>query len=809
MMNFFAWRSIQHSTRTAIFIMACAVLIEVSIISAAILFKQLFTGAEAVYNNDDLYRTLIIANSIIGFLGALLLAYGALSFIRGFRISKSAEKWVYAASIIFLLFKAFDILQTVHWLFLSYLFGLWFDLDIFLSNVMLVSAATALLIGMMRALYDANQAALQSEAQNVRLDTEIQERKKTETQARESEERLSSILNALSSPIFLSNKEGVVMAHNQVFASLYGKGEYSLVGKHLQDLLPEPLYETGRTLSMRVFEQNHAENSVIYHNQYAWETTIFPVKTLDGNVPCVTVLAVDITERQRNEEDRRLLETAINNAAECIIITDVEGRIEYVNPAFEEQTGYNRHEIMGRTPSLLKSGKHNDDYYRELWQTIKKGEVWRGRFINRTKKGELFHENATISPIMNQEGKISHFVAVKRNVSREILLEQQLQQSQKIEALGTLAGGVAHDLNNVLAIILGRSELVLDMLEEQHPARESLNTIMRTAGRSSTLIKRLLTFTRQGAGESGPLCIAQLVKEQIKVIRAFLPSNVRLVEQITISKENIISDPSEVQQIVVNLLNNANHALQPAGGAIEISLGICQLNTECILTTGTLAPGNYIRLSVRDTGCGMEDAVLQRIFDPFFTTKDIGEGTGLGLAMVHGSILRSGGQIHVESTPGQGTVFELYWPEGPLDAVPAPTQEARVSGKGITVMVIDDLTDFTDLLSMNLQNYGYTVKPFSEVESALAYFKDKGHEVNIAVVDYMMPRMNGREVAKALHHSRPDLPVVLLSGYASGITNESAQEHGFCALFEKPVAIDRLTRELARLALPSPQSTGD
>ena len=793
----------RHSMRTSIILLGIGLFVEVLVVILLFVVRYLYlklatSGLWAIPAEPD--RNAFLAISIFGFIGSLILAYGVLSYTKGIRLSDSAKKYVYCSIVIFLSYRAFDILQTWHWEILDTTFGLSLDLDIMISNVLLVGSGLTVLVGMMRALYDANQSSLRLEAQNIRLDHEIKERQKSESQTRASEEKLSAILNAIASPIFLTDASGNVLAHNRVFAGLLGRGRKTLTDAVLPELIPEAVYEEGEKRVRKVFTTGAAEHFVLFHNGRSWEVHMYPVNAADGPVSCVTVAATDITEALQKEDERRLLETAVNNAAECILITDTEGRIEYVNPAFKEQTGYTRAEVMGRTPAILKSGKQEDAFYAELWQTIKRGEVWRGRFINRKKDGELFHENATISPIMREDGQIDHFVAVKRDVTQEHLLELQLQQAQKIEALGTLAGGIAHDLNNILAIILGRSELVLDMLDEDHPARESLDTIIRTAARSSKLIKHLLTFTRQSSTESGPLNIASLIKEQIKLIRTFIPSNVRLVENILTDQEIVTADPSEIQQIVVNILNNANQALQPEGGIIEATLDSCVFEEDFIATTGLLKAGRYIRFRVRDTGVGMSDEILHRIFDPFFTTKDLGEGTGLGLSMVHRSVLRAGGQVHVQSVPQNGSEFDVYWPEAPREALPEPVSHERVSGKGISVLLIDDLADFNDLLAINLRNHGYTVKAFCEPAEALDYFRNCPDEFHIAVVDYMMPKMNGKEVARRLHELRPDLPIILLSGYASGITVENAEENGFCALFDKPVEIDKLSRDLARLA---------
>jgi len=500
----------------------------------------------------------------------------------------------------------------------------------------------------------------------------------------------------------------------------------------------------------------------------------------------------------REIHERRLFTTAIQNAAESIMITDAAGAIQYVNPAFEKLTKFKLGEVKGRNPNILKSGKHDNAFYKELWDTICAGKVWRGRLTNKRKDGELFTEDAAISPIQNEQGVTTHFVAVKRDVTRERLLEQQVLQSQKLEAVGTLAGGIAHDLNNVLAVIIGHSEISMGHLEPDHPVRKSLEVIMRTADRSSQLIKRLLIFSRQGVSEPSPLEPAPLLKEQMKVIRSYLPSNIAISDFIDMDAGFILGEPIEIQQILFNLCTNANHAMQPEGGSLEIRLDAAVIMEERVVNAGILKPGEYVHLSVTDSGCGMEESVLKRIFEPFFTTKDVGMGTGLGLPMVHGSVTRSGGAIEVSSVLGKGSKFDVYWPQLVYEVSEVKEPAELPKGDGRMVLIVDDMVDFKELLEANLTVHGFRTAGFIEVNGALDFFRKNSGQVDIALVDYMMPGMNGNELAERLHEIRPDLPVVLVSGYSSSVTEENATEYGFAAAISKPVETAHLLHTISK-----------
>lgn len=792
--------------RKPILLTLLGVCLEIEVVVASFLLSEAWREwGDTLFGSKGSYHLWHEANAIIGLIGSLILVLGVVSFGRKLRISRAALSWVYASCGFLILLKSYDVANTI-WV---DKFGLFFqsypDMDQFIFNLLILCGCLTVLVGLLWALYDVSRLNITLLKQNDQLDREMRERSATESRLSVQEKRLSSILQALPSPVFLLNVDGFILAHNKFFALLWGRGEENLVGLHLRQVLPEALFERGKSFSMRVFERNAPENYVVNISNRTYEITTYPTMDAEGNVPSITVLALDITDKLRGEEERQLLQEAVNSAAESIIIVDENGLIEYVNPAFEEQSGSPREEIVGQPYNFMHSEKVDEALIREIKETLESGRSWRGRLISQKKDGAPMHETATISPITNQDGVIKHYVSVKRNITRELQLEQQLQQAQKLEALGTMAGGITHNLNNVLAIILGRSELGAQMLEAENPARENFEIIMRTAARSSDMIKRLLTFSRKQAIEMKPVGIAPLIREQLSLMRNYLPSNITILEAIFLDEEIIIADAVELQQAFVNLINNANYAMQPEGGELEIGLDKVCIDNEMLATTGMLTTGDYIRLRIRDTGCGMDSDTQMRMFDPFFTTKAADEGTGLGLPMVHGSVLRAGGQIQVESAPGKGTEISLYLPVAKETAqgIEEVTLEMPVSGKGIPVMVVDDMADFSDLLTMNLEYFGFEVCSFSDPEEAIAFFSDNPDRIKVAVLDYMMPGMNGKDLGAALKNIRPGLPLVLLSGYACGITNENARDFGFNAMFDKPVEISTLARMLANLVSQS------
>ncbi len=738
-------------------------------------------------------------NSSVGLLGALLLALGVISFATRLRVSHSALQWVYLFCGLYCLAKSYDVLNTVWGVSVEELFKTYPFTDELIRNVLLVTGAIALLTGMIIALYDAHRFNIQLEEKNRQLDVEMRAHQDTAAQAVAREDELSTILNALNSPVFLTNREGYVLAHNAAFARVWGDHDKSLVGVHLRRLLPEDVFEEGKKQSLKVFEQHPSDTQRLTILDRTYDVNVYPVLHKSGDIPCVTILARDVTDKLRAEAEQRLLQAAVNSAAESIIIMNRDGLIEYVNPAFEEQTGYSRAEVCGQSPRLLGSGAQDEAYYEKITQVIIEEGVWRGRLINRRKDGATLHEMCTISTIVDETGASTHFIAVGRNITREVDLEDQLQQARKMEALARFAGGIAHDLNNTLAIILGRSEIGAKLLDKQHPVQQSLEAITRNANRSAALIKRLLTFARQKTGVSGPLYVAPLLQEQVELLRKRLPDNIFLKDTIDEESEVITAELGAFEGMVEGLVDNAVRAMQPGGGELEITLENVILERERQVATGILAPGSYVLLSVSDTGYGMEPSVQQRIFDPFFTTRKMGEGIGIGLTEVHGNVRRAGGHIGVESILGRGTRIDIYWPWAAQKVTVPPAVRPSISGAGLSVLLIDDTDDFVTLIRMELMQNGFKVYAFRDPEKAIKQIRDNLACVDVAVVDYIMPGMSGAEVAQALHDLRPDLPLVLLTGYSSDITRENAREYGFQEVVEKPVRMGVLPGLLTKL----------
>lgn len=372
------------------------------------------------------------------------------------------------------------------------------------------------------------------------------------------------------------------------------------------------------------------------------------------------VLARYTRTRKRDELHLQRLATAIDQADEAIMITDADGTIRYVNPAFTMITGYAQDEAVGNTPRILNSGRQSRGFYEEMWQTIAGGATWHGQLLNRRKNGSLYTEEGSISPVVNEAGEIVNFVAVKRDITERLALEAQLVQAQKLESLGTLAAGVAHDFNNILAVILAYSSEGRDLPAAPDRALQRFEAIRNAAGRASKLVRQLLTFARRSAPELQTVDANAVVVDLEKVLRETFPETIETTIELSQELPPTKADSGQLHQVLLNLCINARDAM-PSGGTLRIS-------TRCDASEGfgarrpNIGAGRYVVIEVRDSGSGMDEATKRRVFEPFFTTKPEGKGTGLGLAIAYGIIKSHGGFIEVESAPGAGSAFRVCLP---------------------------------------------------------------------------------------------------------------------------------------------------
>jgi len=511
----------------------------------------------------------------------------------------------------------------------------------------------------------------------------------------------------------------------------------------------------------------------------------------------------DVTERKRAAEEYALLVTAIEQASECVMITDASGVLQYVNPAFEQTSGYRRHEILGHTPRILKSGRHDQEFYAMLWQRLTNGQVWHGRLVNRRKDGSLFEVDTTISPVRDSGGAITNYVALERDVTERTQLERQLRKAQKMEAIGTLAGGVAHDFNNILAAIMGFAEIaLLETPQELDSVRESLQDILAGSRRGSELVRNILTFSRQGAQDKVPLQVQPLVKEALKLMRASLPPSVRISERLELEGGVVVADPSDLQQLLLNLCTNAGHSMEEEGGELAVTLLRRDIGPEDLARHPALSPGPHMLLRVEDTGPGIAPGIMDRIFDPFFTTKPPGKGTGLGLSIVHGIVQGNGGAIEVDSQPGRGAAFSVLLPLSAYDADTANAPASLHTGHQ-RILLAEDEQAVSRSLERMLALLGYEVVSRNDGREAFELFRQDPDAFDLLLTDHMMPGMNGLELTRRVLELRPGLPVILASGYGTPEHEQAAAKAGVCAVLAKPMGLQTVAEALHQ-ALAAP-----
>jgi PAS domain S-box-containing protein len=497
--------------------------------------------------------------------------------------------------------------------------------------------------------------------------------------------------------------------------------------------------------------------------------------------------------RKAVEEERLLLATAIEQAGECIAIADRNAILEYVNPAVERITGLKPQSFIGRPMADLLADNHTTDVDAILHR-VKTGQAWSGQINGRSLEGALLNLNVALSPVRDLSQKIDHYAAIIRDITRECQMEQQLIQSQKMEAIGTLAGGIAHDFNNILAAINGFAELTLDEVDKNTTAERNLQEILNAAHRAKELVQQILTFSRQTIPERRPASVRFIVEEAAKLLRASLPATIEIRQHFN-SNAMVLADPTQIHQVVMNLGTNAANAMQEKGGVLEFDLRDEFVDADVADHFPEIEPGPHLKLTVSDTGHGMAQEIMDRIFEPFYTTKANGEGTGMGLSVVHGIVSSFGGMIAVSSEPGKGSSFDLFLPTIERTSDLERTQEPPIpTGGNEHILFVDDEPPLVKMGRLMLAPLGYQVTTQTSGSEALEQIKAQPDRFDLVVTDMTMPKITGDKLAQAITEIRPKLPVILCSGFSTPLDEQKAAAMGIQAFIRKPFLIEQLAR---------------
>ncbi len=513
-------------------------------------------------------------------------------------------------------------------------------------------------------------------------------------------------------------------------------------------------------------------------------------------------LEAEIREHKQAEEERIRLATAIEQGGDCVIITDSHGIVQYANPAFEKVSLYRREEITGQKFDVLR-GSDQDSFWEDMWHVLEGGNVWSGRLVNRKKDGTAYEVERTMSPIRDNSGAIANYVAVERDMTEQVGLETEMRQAQKMQAIGTLAGGIAHDFNNILAAMIGFTELALDDIEKNSRAGKHLEHVRKAGYRGRDLVKQILTFSRQGEQEKKPVQVAPIVREVLKLMRASLPSTVDIRAKIETDEGIILADPVQIHQLLINLCTNAGQAMKAGKGALEVRMTDFVLSDPADAPHPDMEPASYVKLTVSDTGPGIDEVIKDRIFEPFFTTRESGGAMGMGLSVVYGIVKSHHGAVTVTSAPGRGSTFAVYFRKINSAQVPAAQEREKpvapmAKGKR-RILFVDDEEALVEIGKQMLERLGYEVVAEKDSVRALKQFQRDPARFDLVITDQTMPNMTGIELAKRMMSIKKDIPIILCTGFSEVISPESAKAMGIREFVMKPIIKKEMAETIRRI----------
>lgn len=653
------------------------------------------------------------------------------------------------------------------------------------------------------ALMSARVISVNDEPHIISITRDIGKLKKMERKVAAQQQLFETMFNAIEDGIVITNTQRQIILANDGMKQTFGYSQNELLGMTTERLYADrqKYQEAGKI----IFNAAEKSPNVKYSQLYLHKSgKTFPAATFaaklhdqDGNWLGNLGIMRDIAEQQKIEEEREKLIAAVEQTGEAVVITDLQGAIEFVNPAFEVITGYSKEEIIGKNPNILKSGKHDELFYQELWTTISSGETFKSRMVNKRKDGSEYTEEATISPIKSSDGKIVNYVAVKRDITNQLTMEQQLRQAQKMEAIGRLTGGVAHDFNNMLGVIMGYSEMALDNIPPEDKIHGDLQAIYDAAERSEAIVRQLLAFSRLQTITPKNLDLNTAVEGMLNILRRLIGEDLRLDWLPHANPLPIKMDPSQIDQILANLCVNSKDAINNHG-TITIETGRTVFDEDYCSEHMGFQPGTYVMLAVSDDGIGIQKKDLERVYEPFFTTKELGRGTGLGLSTVYGIVKQNHGYINIYSELGQGTSVKIYFPfcYENTEQNEMNYHQPHVQTGDEKILIVEDDDAIREMVEMMVVSLGYRAITADTPEQAINMVMNKERTIDLLLTDVVMPQMNGKELSFQLQKRIPGLKCLYMSGYTSNvIVNKGVLGEDICFV-QKPFTRDLLAQKI-------------
>lgn len=639
------------------------------------------------------------------------------------------------------------------------------------------------------------------------LETELERRNEELVRGRAAVEQSRAELEELfgRAPVayFAFDKEGYIRRVNDEGASLLGRDARSILGSQFTTFVVRASHNAFRLHLARVMETGGKEKTELTLKRVAAREALVSVESVHwGRKPQIDVLStlIDITESRRKEDEYRQLVMAMDQARSEILIIDRKGVIKYANLAFSEMVDYPIEGLVGKSSLMFKSNLHDERFYDDIRSSLSSRGAWSGHLSGRRGDGSRFDTETAITPVKDDLGRATGFIVVGRDVTKEVMLESELERARKLETMGFLAGGVAHDFNNILASLIGYAELALEDLPDGSPVRHFVAEIHKAGLRGKDLVRQILTFTRQMKPEQTPLVLPAVIREALSLLKTAVPENIEVEQHLADEPAAVVASPVQLQQIIMNLGINAAQAMRDRRGKVTFTLSSIEFASADEAPEQMMRPGRYFKLTVQDDGPGIDAETLSHVFEPFFTTKEPGEGTGIGLAVVQGVVKSLNGTIAVESELGKGTTFTVYLPKAELPVRPVREEERRPAPKGQErILFVDDEPAIVEMERRTMERMGYRVETRTDGFAALETFKASPLDYDLVITDQKMPRMSGMDLARKITEIRPDIPVILSTGYSESVSPEGAKAAGIQEYIMKPVVMRELAETIRRV----------